>query len=159
MIVIKKERFGKLNRKDFLEIVNKTPLVAIDLIIRNSNDEVLIGLRKNEPARNTWYVPGGIIRKNEKLAEAFEQICLDEIYISLSIDNAKLLGIFEHFYDLNFALEPGISTHYIVLAYEITISEIDIELPKDQHSHYKWLKTHDLINEKDVHLNVKAYFQ
>jgi len=49
-------------------------LVSIDLIIRNARDEVLLGLRSNEPAKGFYFVPGGMIRKGERLGEAFASI-------------------------------------------------------------------------------------
>ena len=45
-------------------------LVSTDLIIRNARGEVLLGLRNNEPTKELFFVPGGIIRKQERLHEA-----------------------------------------------------------------------------------------
>jgi len=59
-------------------IVRLAPLVAIDLIIRNARDEVLLGLRSNEPAKGFYFVPGGMIRKGERLREAFARVLKDE---------------------------------------------------------------------------------
>jgi hypothetical protein len=56
-----------LNRSDFHSVVRLAPLVSIDLIIRNARGEVLLGLRNNEPAKGLFFVPGGIIRKQERL--------------------------------------------------------------------------------------------
>ena len=56
-----------LNDTDFLHIVDATPLVSIDLVLRNERDEVLLGQRKNRPAQGIWFVPGGRIRKNERV--------------------------------------------------------------------------------------------
>jgi colanic acid biosynthesis protein WcaH len=47
-----KNRAMKLNCRDLIEVIKKTPLVAIDLIIKNNLNEVLLGLRNNEPAKN-----------------------------------------------------------------------------------------------------------
>ena len=63
-----------LNRSDFHSVVRLAPLVSIDLIIRNARGEVLLGLRNNEPAKGLFFVPGGIIRKQERLHEAFARI-------------------------------------------------------------------------------------
>ena len=51
-------------------VIRLAPLIAIDLVIRNARDEVLLGLRKNEPAKGCYFVPGGMILKNERLADA-----------------------------------------------------------------------------------------
>lgn len=149
----------KLNRSDFIDVIKKTPLVAIDLIVKNKQDEVLLGLRNNAPAKDFWFVPGGRILINEHIADAFQRIALGELGINVSIKDAHFLGIFEHFYQDNFLLEPGVGTHYIVLAYEIKISAPIKKLPKDQHHEYKWLTVEKLLKEDTVHLNTKAFFR
>ena len=60
-----------LSDDDFAHIVRYAPLVSIDLIVRDLEENVLLGLRANEPAKNTYFVPGGVIRKNETIQEAF----------------------------------------------------------------------------------------
>ena len=59
-------------------VIRLAPLIAIDLIIRTARDEVLLGLRKNEPAKGCYFVPGGVILKNEQLAEAFARLIKNE---------------------------------------------------------------------------------
>ena len=79
-------------------VIRLAPLIAIDLIIRNARDEVLLGLRKNEPAKGCYFVPGGMIPKNERLAEAFARLAKTETDNAASLDDAQLIGVFEHFY-------------------------------------------------------------
>jgi NUDIX domain len=59
-------------------VIRLAPLIAIDLIIRNARDDVLLGLRKNEPAKGCYFVPGGMILKNEHLADAFARLAKTE---------------------------------------------------------------------------------
>jgi hypothetical protein len=54
----------------FLDVVARTPLVAVDLVLVRGGSEVLLGLRNNRPAQGFWFVPGGRIRKNEPLHTA-----------------------------------------------------------------------------------------
>lgn len=58
----------RLSDEDFLNIIDKTPLIAIDLIIKNPDGDVLLGKKLNEPAKDKWFVPGGRILKNESIA-------------------------------------------------------------------------------------------
>lgn len=37
--------------EEFLEIVARTPLVSIDLVARNADARLLVGHRRNEPAK------------------------------------------------------------------------------------------------------------
>jgi colanic acid biosynthesis protein WcaH len=90
-----------LNPDDFRSVVRLAPLVSIDLIIRNARGEVLLGLRNNEPAKGLYFVPGGIIRKQERLHEAFARIPKEETNYDASFEDARLLGVYEHFYDAN----------------------------------------------------------
>jgi colanic acid biosynthesis protein WcaH len=147
-----------LDSNTFAAIVQNTPLISIDLIIRNSAGEVLLGRRLNAPARGFWFTPGGRIYKDETMAEAFKRIAHDELGIYTSIDTATFIGPFEHFYD-DSAMSPDISTHYVVLAYEIT-ADIDLTtLPHAQHGDYRFVSTDQLMNDPQVHTHVKWYFQ
>src|ERR1700738_2282456 len=98
---------------DFAHIVRYAPLVSIDLIIRDLEGNVLLGLRENEPAKNTYFVPGGVIRKNETIREAFTRILNAETGLTASFDEATLVGAFEHFYKTNRFGHPDYGTHYV----------------------------------------------
>ena len=50
---------GTSIRDEFVLVVRNAPLVAIDLIIRDPDRCVLVGLQTNEPAKGKWFVPGG----------------------------------------------------------------------------------------------------
>ncbi len=149
----------KLNHSDFIEVVKNTPLVSVDLIIKNNHNQVLLGLRENAPAKNYWFVPGGRVFKNERIAEAFERIAKNELGINLDYKDANFLGIFEHIYQDNFAQKQGFGTHYVVLAHEIKIAETQFIPPKAQHSQCKWFDQESLRKTKNVHPYTKAYFK
>jgi colanic acid biosynthesis protein WcaH len=146
-----------LPRADWLQVVRHAPLVSIDLILRDAQGRVLLGLRENEPARGTWFVPGGVIRKDETLDAAFTRIARTELGVALERNQARLLGVYEHHYTTNFALEPGVSTHYVVLGHSL---ELDGEYaPADrQHRELRWWPLAELMASPAVHANVKAYF-
>ena len=148
----------RLTTTELVEVVKKAPLVSIDLIIRNNHNQVLLGLRQNEPAKDFWFVPGGRILKNELISEAFERIAREELGISLAHKDSRFVGLFEHLYQKNFAQKPDFGTHYVVLAHEIKIVETEIDPQDEQHSQYKWLDEDSLRKAQDVHPYTKAYF-
>ena len=119
--------------------VTSLPICAIDLIFVQNNSRVLMGKRTNEPAKNTYFVPGGRIFKNESIKEAFERISLSETKQTFDFINSKFLGCFEHFYDNSKWLNYDISTHYIVLAYQININNVVKFDLSSQHNSYLWL--------------------
>lgn len=65
-----------LDNTTFSTVLDSTPLVSIDLVIENTQGEILLGERKNRPAQGYWFVPGGRILKNESLAVIFKYFML-----------------------------------------------------------------------------------
>ncbi len=141
-----------------LEVIRNTPLIAVDLIVRNPSAEVLLGLRSNRPAKGFWFVPGGRICKNERIKEALKRVAKEELNLNLDPQDTHLIGAFDHIYDDNFSGRPGIGTHYVTLGFEIRISLLPEALPSKQHEAYRWFSVEALLGSEDVHDNTKAYF-
>jgi colanic acid biosynthesis protein WcaH len=148
-----------LSHAELDTVIRLAPLIAIDLIIRNARAEVLLGLRKNEPAKGCYFVPGGMILKNERLADAFARLAKTETDHAASFDDARLIGVFEHFYDTNRSGNGGYGTHYIVFGYEFRWPGTAAPKPDDQHSELRWWPVTDLLASDRVHENAKAYFR
>jgi colanic acid biosynthesis protein WcaH len=150
---------GHISEDKFSYIVRCAPLPSLDLIIRDSDDRVLVGLRTNEPAKNYYFVPGGVIRKNESIELAFARILRAETGCRASLSDARFLGVFQHFYSTNRFGDPSYGTHYVVLAYELQLDHRPTIVLDAQHSASKWMAEADLISASDVHENTKAYFR
>jgi GDP-mannose mannosyl hydrolase len=148
-----------LSHADLRHVVRLAPLVAIDLIIRNGRDEILLGLRNNEPAKGWYFVPGGIILKNERLRDALARIAKNETNAAARLEEARLLGAYEHFYAANRFGEAGYGTHYVVLGYELKIDKTAAIKADDQHRELRWWSEPDLLSSPKVHPNTKAYFR
>ena len=148
----------RLAARDFDDVVRLTPLVAIDLIVRSADGRVLVGRRSFEPAKGSFFVPGGRITKNETLAAAFRRISLAELGVEKKIAQARFMGVYEHFYTTNNREQAGFGTHYVTLAYEVTSPVREASLPRDQHGEYEWLSEAELLRRPEVHANTKAYF-
>lgn len=146
-----------LDKDTFLKIVDTTPFVSIDLIVRNELGQVLLGYRRNKPAQNYWFVPGGRIRKNEKTQDALQRLARGELNIVPPA--GRLLGLYDHFYDDNSYGEPGIGTHYVVCGYEFHVEPGVQFATDDQHSELKWWDLDALLASDEVHPNSKLCFQ
>ena len=146
----------KLSSTDFKMIVKSTPLVSIDLIVRDSEGNLLLGKRTNRPAKGFWFVPGGRVLKDESFESAFKRLIKEEL--GLNTAESKFKGIYQHFYDDNFSSDD-FTTHYLVLAYEINFNGDLALLPLDQHSTYKWFSESELNTSEQVHKHSKWYFQ
>lgn len=143
-----------LDDQIFKTIVNSTPLVSIDILIKKDN-KVLLGRRVNKPAQGVFFSIGGRINKNETIDNAMARVALNELNIDLK-SIPKFIGVFEHFYDDSIYKE--VSTHYVNLAYEYEMEKIP-DLPTEQHSEYKWFTVYELLNSDQVHNYTKDYFR
>jgi colanic acid biosynthesis protein WcaH len=148
-----------LQAADFENVIRLTPLVAIDMIVRSADGRILLGRRNYEPAKGCFFVPGGRITKNETLAAAFRRISLAELGAEKKIEEARFLGVYEHFYPTNRFEQAGFGTHYVVLGYELTSPVDDALLPKEQHGEYAWQTEAELLSNPKVHEHTKAYFR
>ena len=149
----------KIDKKHVLKIIEATPLVSIDLVIRNPSNKVLLGKRNNRPAMGYWFVPGGRIFKNETINQALKRISEVELGQDLSTKAPSLLGAYDHIYEDNFLNVKGINTHYVVLAFVIALQQ-EIEVKSDeQHTELKWWEIDKLLQDQTVHQNTKVYFR
>lgn len=147
---------GWLDAAAFETVVASTPLISIDLLVKNKKGEYLLGLRKNRPAQGYWFVPGGRIQKNETLDAAFQRLAQEELGVQLERSQARYNGLFEHFYKESIFGEH-VSTHYVVLAYEVALSDEAYCLDAKQHSDMMWVKPENL-NQYPVHRYSLNYF-
>jgi colanic acid biosynthesis protein WcaH len=145
-------RVSRLSKADFLQVVKRAPLVSLDVVLRDEADRVLLGLRCNEPAKGYWFVPGGRILKAEKIKNTFQRVLLSEIGIKgLRFGEAVGIGVFEHFYDSNFAGEPGVLTHYVSIGYLLRLGETQETRGDEQHSQLKWFSLKRALRDPRVH--------
>jgi colanic acid biosynthesis protein WcaH len=109
-------------------IVANVPLVSVDLVVRH-NGGVVLGKRTNEPAKGEWFVPGGVVFKNESLVDAVDRVANEELGCDVKI--VESLGAFEHFYETSEV--EGIETkHYLANAFVVD-PEREEFIPDDQH--------------------------
>jgi colanic acid biosynthesis protein WcaH len=139
---------------DFRTVVKSTPLVSIDLVIADPSGAVLMGWRNNEPAKETWFVPGGRIRKNETIADAFERIVRSETGLVKRLAESEFGGVYEHLYTTNCFGDRDFGTHYCVLAYVLRVHERPHIAIDSQHTRVEWLTP----SSADIHPYSRSYF-
>jgi colanic acid biosynthesis protein WcaH len=143
-----------LDDQTFETVINSTPLISIDLLVKKDN-KILLGKRINKPAQGYLFSIGGRVYKNETIDNAMMRIAKNELNIELKL-MPRFIGVFEHFYDDS--IYQDVSTHYVNLAYEIKI-EGTLNLPSEQHNEYQWLTIDELLKSKQVYKYVKDYFK
>lgn len=147
-----------LSEQTFQTIIGATPLISIDLIVKNPQGEVLLGYRTNRPAQGYWFVPGGRVQKNEKLDNAFLRLTEAELGVAIARSAATFMGVYEHLY-ADSAFDERVSTHYIVLGYALQLDLHLADLPKEQHNQYCWMAPQALLARDDVHVHTKWYVE
>ncbi|GGY76368.1 GDP-mannose mannosyl hydrolase [Marinobacter zhanjiangensis] len=146
-----------LPEKDFQHVVDFTPLFSIDLIVVNFG-KVLLGKRLNRPAQDYWFVPGGRVRKNESMQEAFLRLTNAELGMPIEYSAAQPIGVFEHFYqDSVFGESP--STHYIALGMLLGFDANLAHLPGDQHGAFEFWSIAEALAAPEVHEYTKDYLR
>lgn len=151
-----------LELNKFKEIVQNAPLIAIDLLIIK-NRKLLLGKRKNAPGKNSFFVPGGRIMKNEKIIEAFNRILNNETNFILNKKSISsfFIGFDEHFYDDNFLDNNEFNTHYIVLLFLLRFEDLEsnnkVNLEEQHHEHLWFDSKKDFEIIANMNMFMKGY--
>ena len=103
-------------------------------------------------------MPGGVVLKYERLADAFARIVKAEVGLKASINDARFVGVYEHLYDNNVFGEEEFGTHYVVLAHGLNLDHHAPIVTDRQHSGFRWMTPAELLSSPDVHQNTRAYF-
>jgi len=147
-----------LSKDQLSDVFRYNIVTSIDICIVK-NKKILLGKRRNNPAKDFYFVPGGRIVKEETIDNALNRIIKVETGIStLRKKNKKInfLGVFEHFYEENFLGNKEFSSHYIVLAYLLdanSLSRINRDIFMNQHSDLIWYD----ITRKEMDINIHEY--
>lgn len=70
----------------FLYISRTTPLINVDLLIKDENERTLLSWRNERYTGVGWHVPGGIIRFKENLQTRIRKVAETEIGADVSFD-------------------------------------------------------------------------
>ena len=148
-----------LTPDEFRYVVERVKLVSIDLVLVAPDGRILVGRRTYEPARGSFFLPGGCIWKTETRRQAFDRLLATEVGLTADFDNAVFLGVFDHHYDSNRFEDPAFGTDYVAMGYRVQLDrlpELDLD---DQHSDIRWATAEDLLAASDVHDYTKAYLR
>jgi ADP-ribose pyrophosphatase YjhB (NUDIX family) len=69
----------------FYFVSRLTPLVNVDLLIRNDRGEILLTWRHDQFYKG-WHIPGGIIRFKETAAERIKAVAMSELGATVDAD-------------------------------------------------------------------------
>lgn len=79
-----------LSEEIFLFISKMTPLVNVDLLIKDKNKGTLLAWRDDIHGKG-WHIPGGILRFKEKLNDRLQKVAEEEIGTKITFKNEPIL--------------------------------------------------------------------
>jgi len=141
---------GHIPNEDWETVVRSVPIVSVDLVVV-TDDGVVLTKRTNNPAKGEWFVPGGRVRKGERLREAVHRVAKEELDVTVTIEQS--LGTYEHFYETA-ELDGVGGKHYVPHGFVVR-TESDSFTLDAQHD------TVDVFDElpTDLHEYVDAYLE
>jgi len=76
----------------FLLISRISPMINVDLLIKNTENEVLLTWRhKGQVYPEGWHVPGGIIRYKEKILDRVHKVAKIELGCKITSENKPIV--------------------------------------------------------------------
>jgi colanic acid biosynthesis protein WcaH len=126
----------RLPLAEYKKILSSVPIVCIDCLVVNDKGEFLLVKRKNQPLKDEYWVPGGRLHKNERLADAVHRKMREELGVEVEI--IRNVGFFEEFYDRT-AEEASGGVHCISVVYLVRPLSYDIKLD-NQSAGWAWFK-------------------
>ncbi|MCR8632483.1 NUDIX hydrolase [Paenibacillus radicis (ex Xue et al. 2023)] len=82
---VTKDRDG-LPEDLFLFVSRLTPLICVDLLIKDDEDRTLFTWRDDEIFGRGWHLPGGVIRHNERFEDRILKVGQIELGANLAFD-------------------------------------------------------------------------
>lgn len=79
-----------LTEEMFLFASELLPLVNVDLLLINEENQILLSWRDDEYCGTGWHIPGGIIRHGETLMERLHKTAIKEIGLDVIADEKPI---------------------------------------------------------------------
>ena len=143
-------RVDWISEEEWATVVRNVPVVSVDLVVRTPGGVLLLE-RTNRPAKGEWFVPGGRVRKGERLVEAVHRVASEELGVAVEIE--ERLGAYEHLYDDAETPDAG-GKHYLANGFLVRTDATEFALD-DQHGAARLFET----PPEDLHPYVRAYLE
>lgn len=143
---------GPVPAEEWATVVRNVPIVSVDLVVCHDGG-VVLGKRRNEPAKGDWFIPGGRVRKHETLADAARRVGREELGVPVTI--VRTLGVYEHFYDVA-EIPDADGKHYVPVGFMVEPRSDDFD-PDDQHAGFRVFEPP--LDGVDLHPYVEAYLR
>jgi ADP-ribose pyrophosphatase YjhB (NUDIX family) len=141
----------ELGEEIFRFISKVTPMVNVDLLIKDENGRTLLSWRDDLPSGTGWHIPGGIVRFKETFENRIKKVAQNEIGKEVKFD-LKPLAVNE------IILDQAERAHFISFLYKCFLSSRftpeNIGLKETDKGYLKW---HDKCPENLIKIHDKIY--
>jgi len=124
----------------FLFVSRITPIVNVDLLIKNEQNQTLMTWRDDEYYEPGWHIPGGIIRFKETFEDRIKMVAKNELGAEVDFDPNPLA--------INEVIHPARETrgHFISLLFKCSLLKPPSEahrykLGRPKANEWKWHST------------------
>lgn len=131
---------GGLPEEVFEFVTTLTPMVNVDLLIKNDKGEILLSWRDDYCGR-AWHIPGGIIRYKELAQERIQKTALKELGTEVNIVKGPV-EIHE------IVMSHQIRGHFISMLYECSLPS-GYSIPEEK----RWSITEQIPGTLDWFMN------
>ena len=69
----------------YMDILRNMPIPTVDILFLNSQNQILLGKRNNEPLMGVYYIPGGRVNKREISLDTARRKAKEELGIDVDI--------------------------------------------------------------------------
>lgn len=125
-------KYLKVPEKIFKSIIKYVPLSCVDAILIN-NKEFFLVRRKIPPYRNRWCLPGGIIKRGQKIQERLKEVSREEL--GIEVEEVRKIGVYEKVYknrhDISHCFVVRIRSGNISLNYQASSGRFFKKIPKN----------------------------
>ena len=79
-----------LTLQEYESIYSKVPRLNVEVVVKEK-DGIVLTLRKIEPWKGQWHIPGGLVWNKETLEDAVRRVAKDEVGIDVRVK--RFLGV------------------------------------------------------------------
>ena len=114
-----------IGRRLFLIVSQLTPIVNVELIIKDNLNQILLIYREDEFYGPGWHLPGGILRFKENINSRIYITLDNELGINQrKVENFYLIDCFEIIHK-----KKVLRSHFISMIYMVRLLDEKFELP------------------------------
>ncbi|MBC7504070.1 NUDIX domain-containing protein [Candidatus Gracilibacteria bacterium] len=140
----------------YTDILRNMPIPTVDILFLNSQNQILLGKRNNEPLMGIYYIPGGRVNKGERSLDATKRKVFEELGINIDISRLQFVGVYDDIFE-NSAFDD-ITTHCIPVTYLYQLNsyeELELSLGDAQHSDLQFFSLDDPSLHEMVQMRVR----